>query len=331
MNVEVSLDEVRAEGIIASCGQSKQNGKSKFNDRTCTADGKTRAHVEFSHFSTLWFNTGTLCNLACANCYIESSPQNDRLVYLASDEVERFLKEALCLDLPPKEIGYTGGEPFMNPDFMNMLEMSLDYGFNALVLTNAMRPMMKHADRLLKLARRFEDQLVIRVSIDHFLPEMHERERGPRSWRPMMVGLNWLYANGFNVRLAGRLGFGESESKIREGFQHMLETAGIALDVQDPINLVLFPEMEAVEDTPEITSECWNLLGVRPQDMMCATSRMVVKHKDDDLPSVASCTLLPYETEFNLGRTLTEALGEVPLNHPHCSQFCVLGGGHCAA
>jgi hypothetical protein len=24
----------------------------------------------------------TLCNLACENCYIESSPENDRLVYL---------------------------------------------------------------------------------------------------------------------------------------------------------------------------------------------------------------------------------------------------------
>ncbi len=36
---------------------------------------------------TLWFNTGTLCNVTCRNCYIESSPRNDRLAYLTRDEV----------------------------------------------------------------------------------------------------------------------------------------------------------------------------------------------------------------------------------------------------
>ncbi|MGE5565620.1 MAG: radical SAM protein, partial [Parcubacteria group bacterium] len=31
------------------------------------------------------------------------------------------------------------------------------------------------------------------------------------------------------------------------------------------------------------------------------------------------------------GATLAEALGEVPLNHPHCAKFCVLGGASCSA
>ena len=52
--------------------------------RTSTADGKTRASVPLRALQTLWFNTGTLCNLTCANCYIESSPRNDRFAYLDS-------------------------------------------------------------------------------------------------------------------------------------------------------------------------------------------------------------------------------------------------------
>jgi hypothetical protein len=46
---------------------------------------------------------------------------------------------------------------------------------------------------------------------------------------------------------------------------------------------------------------------------------------------VLSCTLLPYDSAFEMGETLAEAAGEVPLNHPHCAKFCVLGGASCSA
>ena len=45
---------------------------------------------------------------------------------------------------------------------------------------------------------------------------------------------------------------------------------------------------------------------------------------------VLACTLLPYDSRFELGRTLAAASGPVPLNHPHCAKFCVFGGGACS-
>lgn len=143
------------DAIIASSVASAPFSDGKFCDPTYTLDGKKRASVSPTHLQTLWFNTGTLCNLECANCYIESSPRNDRLVYLTTDEAKMFLDEALAMDHPVKEIGFTGGEPFMNPKFMDMLQMSLEYGFDVLVLTNAMRPMMKNADALIRLNKEF--------------------------------------------------------------------------------------------------------------------------------------------------------------------------------
>jgi hypothetical protein len=65
--------------------------------------------------------------------------------------------------------------------------------------------------------------------------------------------------------------------------------------------------------------------------MMCASSRMVVKHKGQDKPSVMACTLLAYDEQFNMGTTLKEASQSVQLNHPYCAKFCVLGGGSCSA
>lgn len=46
-----------------------------------TAKGEDRAYVELTELETLWFSTGTRCNLQCKNCYIESSPANNELQY----------------------------------------------------------------------------------------------------------------------------------------------------------------------------------------------------------------------------------------------------------
>jgi len=57
----------------------------------------------------------------------------------------------------------------------------------------------------------------------------------------------------------------------------------------------------------------------------------VVKRKGEARPRVAACTLLPYESGFDLGDTLAQASRPVALNHPHCARFCVLGGASCSA
>jgi len=97
-----------------------------------------------------------------------------------------------------------------------------------------------------------------------------------------------------------------------------------------PARLVLFPEMDAALDVPEITMQCWEILGVAPETMMCATSRMIVKRQGAASPVVVPCTLLPYDPAFELGEGLARAAKTVQLNHPHCAKFCVLGGASCS-
>jgi len=302
----------------------------KFRDPDLTAKGEHRASVALKRLETLWINTGTLCNLACGNCYIESSPKNDRLVYVTAAEVAGYLDEIRALDLGAREIAFTGGEPFMNPDFLGMLQDALERGFDALVLTNAMKPMMKRAGALLDLKKRYSDRLSLRVSIDHFTQAGHEAERGRNSWAPMLKGLRWLSDNGFRVAVAGRSGFGDPGEDLRAGFADLFRREGIRIDAQDSSKLILFPEMDAAKDVAEITTACWDILQVNPDDMMCATSRMVVKRKGADRPAVLSCTLLAYDPQFEFGPRLADALGPVKLNHPHCATFCVLGGASCS-
>jgi hypothetical protein len=302
----------------------------KFQDPLVTAAGERRARVALKSLDTLWFNTGTLCNLTCRHCYIESSPTNDRLVYLSAGEVNEYLDEIETLALGTRLIGFTGGEPFMNPALPAMLESCLERGFRALVLTNAMKPMHKMKPALLALRERYGGRLQVRVSLDHYGSAVHEEERGRRSWRPTIDGLLWLAARGFDVSVASRRLSGEPEAEIRRGFAGLFGELGLAIDANDTLALTVFPEIDAEADVPEITEACWGLLGKSPEDVMCASSRMVVRFKGAARPSVIACTLLPYDPRFDLGPTLAAALGPVALNHPHCAKFCVLGGGACS-
>ena len=302
----------------------------KFRDPQRTAKGEARARVALSALDTLWINTGTLCNIACAGCYIESGPRNDRLAYIAAAEVRAFLDEIAERGLNTHEIGFTGGEPFLNPEFPEMLDEALARSFRVLVLTNAMRPMMRRADRLATIDRAARARLTFRVSLDHYTAEGHEALRVPRSWAPAIAGLRWLAREGFGVHVAARTCWPEDEQGLRRGFARLFQDLAIPIDAENPATLVLFPEMDANLDVPEITETCWDILGKSPEDVMCARSRMIVKRKGEDRPTVVACTLLPYDERFELGRTLAEAAGPVALNHPHCARFCVLGGASCS-
>ena len=313
----------------------------KFQDPDWTAGGERRAVVPLTGLETLWINTGTLCNITCRNCYIESSPQNDRLVYITAAEVAAYLDEIRDQRLPTREIGFTGGEPFLNPEILDMVGDALARGLQVLMLTNAMQPMQRPKIKagLLALLTAHGPRLKIRVSLDHHTKVLHESERGPRTWAKTLEGIDWLSTNGFNIAIAGRTCWGEDEATSRAGYGALIAARGWLINPDDRAQLTLLPEMDGHLDVPEITTACWGILKKAPSDVMCATSRMIVKRKGAATPAVVPCTLLPYEPAFEMGRTLADAAkadggmfndGAVKLCHAHCAKFCVLGGGSCS-
>lgn len=326
---------------ITDCAPANDKivGFQKFSNPDWTAKGEPRAKVALSRLETLWLNTGSLCNITCQNCYIESSPTNDRLAYITLAEAQTFLEEAQKLGV--REIGFTGGEPFMNPDFLDMLRVALTKDFDVLVLTNAMQPMQRASvsEHLKQIGKVSNDRLTVRVSLDHYSRERHEEVRGPDSWDKTMYGLDWLSSNGFRIAIAGRLRWHETEADARSGYSALIKSRGWPIDAHNMKQLVLFPEMDEGFDGPEITTACWGILKKSPDSMMCARSRMVVKRKGALAPVVLPCTLLPYDRTFEMGASLAAAAsvdggmfdhGAVKLCHKHCAKFCVLGGGSCS-
>ncbi len=301
----------------------------KFSDKYKTAKDEQRAWVSLTDLKTLWFNTGTQCNLSCENCYIESSPTNDRLSYINLEEVNEYLKEIHSSSYNTELIGLTGGEPFLNPHIIPIIGSILENNFEVLVLTNAFRILKRHESHLIKLKDIYKDKLHLRVSLDHFKKELHEGQRGLNTFDRTLDSLKWLVDNGFNVSIAGRSLIGDNNPQ--ESYQNLLNEKNIALKLIDGENLVIFPEMISGEDVPEITTACWDILNKSPNDQMCATERMIVKRKGSEKPTVLPCTLIAYDENFDLGNSLTSSEKDVYLNHPFCAKFCVLGGASCSS
>ncbi len=303
----------------------------KFADPAWTAKGERRAAVSLRALETLWFNTGTLCNIACEHCYIESSPRNDRLAYLTLADVKFYLDEIEREGLPTSLIGFTGGEPFMNREFPAILQETLASGFQTLTLTNAMKPMTHKRADIAALAARYGSRLRLRVSLDDWRPEIHDAERGAGTFTETLEGLIWLWQTGATVEVAGRRLTGDDEASLRAGYAHLFAQHGIGIDCANPQTLMLLPEMNPDADPPEITENCWGILKKSPDSVMCSNARMVVRRKGAKRPAVLACTLIPYDERFELGETLVEAARPIPLNHKYCATFCVLGGGSCGS
>jgi hypothetical protein len=199
------------------------------------------------------------------------------------------------------------------------------------------RPQVQGA--LIALKERFGGRLTLRVSLDHYSKALHESERGPGTWQRAIEGVDWLAANGFRIGIAGRTCWREAESDTRSGYARLFAERGWPIAAESGAQLTLFPEMDEGASVPEITTACWGILNRSPEEVMCSSSRMIVKRKDDVAPVVLPCTLLPYDKAFEMGGTLAAAAradggmfanGAVKLCHPHCAKFCVLGSGSCS-
>jgi hypothetical protein len=160
---------------------------------------------------------------------------------------------------------------------------------------------------------------------------VHEKERGERTFKPTLKMAKWLFDQGFRLSIAGRAVETESEAEALRGYQSLLKEHGIGLNADSSEHLVIFPEMDLDLEVPEITVDCWSILDKQPEQQMCASERMIVRRKGQNKPVVLPCTLLAYDSQFDLGSTLESAEKSVQLNHKFCAQFCVLGGASCSS
>lgn len=160
-------------------------------------DGDGRALFGTAQFpARLWIYSNFHCNLACDYCVVASSPAARRRE-LSPARFRALVDEAVHEGF--REIYITGGEPFVHPDIVSLLEYASDR-LPTVVLTNAMLFTGRRRAALERLARW--PRLTLQSSIDGARAETHDRWRGAGSWDRAMDGLRFAADLGLPLRVA---------------------------------------------------------------------------------------------------------------------------------
>lgn len=270
--------------------------------------------IALQQFDNLWFQlAGTLCNLACTHCFISCSPTNHSFGFLKFGDVIAALNESRRLGV--KEYYFTGGEPFMHPRILEILQETLKIG-PATVLTNGTLFRDETVRRLAELRDGSMYSLELRVSIDAPTAEANDSIRGAGSFARAMAGVKKLVDARFLpiVTMAQTWGDGEGEAV----FDQMRRTLK-ALGYMRP-RVKMLPALRigaeaartrGYRDDERVTPEMME--GFDASTLLCSNSRIVSDR------GVHVCPILIDRPDSLLGRTLNEAAKrDYALRHQAC-------------
>lgn len=295
------------------------------NNWLLSSKGEKRGYIQPQLLHELWFHTGTSCNLRCPFCLEGSKPGDDRLEFITLEDTRAFIDEAV--ELKVEKFSFTGGEPFVNPYFVSILDYALNFK-PCLILTNATEPLMNQFAKVMPFIDK-PYALNFRISLDHPDPHKHDESRGKGNFKKALDTLGRLYREGFGVSIARLMLAGEDTAAVDKAYAPYFRKAGVPLD----ITIIKFPEFHkpgSMPHVPEITESCMTtyLSASQRDGFMCNYSKMIVKQKGQC--GVYSCTLVDDDGDYNLGRTLKEAMAErVMLKHHRCYS-CFAYGASCS-
>lgn len=280
--------------------------------------------VPLDHLDDLWFQVGgTRCNLECGHCFISCSPHNKRFGFLSLLQVRRALEESVSLGV--KEYYFTGGEPFLNPDMVPILELTLRYG-PATVLTNGT---VLRDDWLVRLRRAEEASaysLEFRVSMDGYTAGENDRVRGRGTFDRALRGVRQLLAHGFlPILTVARIREDESDVRLFEGFVQLLRDHGY-----DRPRVKILPLLRlgaevcrgrGYREEERVTPEMME--GFDRDQLICSHARVVTDQ------GVYVCPILIEAVGARLADSLAESLKPFSLRYQACFT-CYQHGALCS-
>lgn len=295
------------------------------NDWLVTGDGDPRGYIEPDELKELWFNTGTLCNLSCKFCFEGASPSSNRLEQVDLDDIKPYIDEAVELGI--EKFSFTGGEPFVNRDFVAIIRYALEFR-PCLVLTNATEPLINKIDQIAPLVSS-KNQLSFRVSLDSPIDKEHDSNRGEGHFEMALQTLKKLYDIGFKISVARLAKKGERKLDVDNMYKELLTSFGLPAET----NIISFPDLLSPcshPDVSQITENCMTTYKTEDErkSFMCNYSKMVVKKAGG--MGVYACTLVDDDDGYDLGSSLSDAMKQrVMLRHHRCFT-CFSSGTSCS-
>lgn len=262
---------------------------------------------------TLWFQVaGTICNLKCTHCFISCSPTNHSHEMLTLGQVRERLTEAVPLGV--REYYFTGGEPFLNPEILPILEETLRQG-PASVLTNGLFLTPERCRRLKELSDASDYSLDLRVSVDGYSAEVNDPIRGAGTFEKIRKGIASLAAAGLNpVVTVTEACDGAGTAEGRSRFLEWMRSIGLPRPRLKVLSLFRI----GAEERRLRAYESWESLRGRQltaeaaEKLQCSSCRMVTSR------GVYVCPILIDEPGARMGATLGETLRPFELRYASC-------------
>ena len=261
---------------------------------------------------TLWLQvTGTRCNIACKHCFISCGPKVDTHALLSRQTCAEKVEQAAGLGV--REVWFTGGEPFLHPEMLQILEHALEHAPVG-VLTNGMLISEPLAERLGRLFRESRYNLEIRVSLDGATADSNDAIRGRGVFDAACLGIARLARAGLEPVLA--VSVLDDVPADRDAFVGLLGELGLRRPRIKWIPVFRLGR----EATRGRAYAPWEVLAnedLAAADaalgLMCGTGRTITSE------GVFPCPILINEPSFKLGVELEQSLGPTPVDHPACS------------
>ncbi len=269
--------------------------------------------LAFEHLDTLWLQvTGTVCNLACLHCFISCGPNNDSHPVMSTEQVLETLEDAKSF--APKEVYFTGGEPFMHPDIREIIEATLRLAPLS-ILTNGILIDDEMAAWLGETFRSSRYSLDIRVSLDGTTAEENDAIRGRKTFEQILAAIDRLWSHGVNPVITVttcHADLGAEDGRRR--FIQLLRNRGIdkpRLKFLSPFKIGR-EERRAEGYQPYERLVEGDLLEGEEHDLQCSSCRMVTAK------GVFPCPILIEVSEAKMGDRLADGAKPIALDHPAC-------------
>lgn len=145
-------------------------------------------HNSGLNINSIHLNMASECNLRCIYCYaaerkdfVEENLSLNEYFKLV-DEINNLNKNVI--------VTFTGGEPLLNTNSLNVAEYCKSEGMRTFLLTNGI---CVNPDNAVKIASLFD---TIRISIDGCTESVHDKHRGKGSYKKAVQGMTRLESCG---------------------------------------------------------------------------------------------------------------------------------------
>jgi len=191
--------------------------------------------VELTELKNLFIElTAKNCNQRCKHCYIDFPITKNIKDFISIDKIRDALNDTKDANL--ECVYLTGAEPMTHPEFNAILRLCLKYT-NVCICTNASFINEKKARFLKKVEEEHKNEIIFKLSIDHYNEVKNDDIRGRGAYRQTIAAIKNLIKYNFNPILNIVNYYQEDPNVLRAEFYAICKKIGFeATDFNFQIN-----------------------------------------------------------------------------------------------